>query len=821
MPKLINHLRDKNTQNMFLEVAYGLHIVEGDLCKSLTTDGDPFDIYVQHKLGHRQWNACKSLWWRGFAIPEADYSFHPGAISSGNSDPIQGVDAIFDMDIPHSQTAWMRAKLPQSEIQDINTSLQAPEGLYGIYETLLTNNYNSDGEIIGFDYSANPARIVADLFLILGRRSASRIDWGAWAEWHDFLAQNKLCDYSQIPKFQGFGLTASYYNGQSFGTLVQKRIDAVVEFLTSAGAPAYGLSVNDFSVRYEGKVKAEFDETYTIYLTANDGGRLWIDDTLIIDYWTTAGTHSTTIALEAGEFYDIKVEWKDGSGDAEVRLEWESASRPREVIPADRLYPKPENKPNFECHIAFTKPARLDDAIRAVLAQCNSTFQRVNGKYRFFCYDQLTAPTFTFDELSNFYPDSVEIEPLDLTQARNVWQGTCRDIESQYLEQIATPLSIELETLINAAGRRNDGDLLDFHNSTRWQAYRLLEARARRATALNKIRFRGNCETFPVLRGDRVSLNLEFLNLENYQCRVSKAEDLSSEQSADDRQFELQEWYNSSTLVPELVPDETAPTVPGSFDAVVISSSRIDLSWTPSTDARGVAGYEIEQNSTVIDVGLVLGVSRTALTQSTSYTFKVRAYDGAGNRSSWSDAVTESTPASSDTTPPTVPGSFSGSALNTTQISLAWAASTDDYGVAGYEIEQSGTVVNVGLVLGVTRSGLTPDTAYTFKVRAYDNSGNRSSWSSTLNISTEPEGSAPDTPSLSVISYDYYVDLNWSLVGFADGYELEEDGLEIDMGTALSDTRSPGGGFHTYRIRSYNAFGSSAWSDLQSVYLSA
>jgi len=817
MSSLVNHLRDKNPQNMFLALAYGRHVAEGYLCASLKTDGDPFDLFVRHKLGKREWNACKALWWRGFSIPSDDYVFHPGKLSTGNDDPIQGVDSIFDMDIPHSLQPWLRAKLPQSEIQDIDPKSTPPEGLYGIFECLKIYDYDSTGAITDFSYSANPARVVADLFLIEGRRNKDRMDWGAWAEWRDFLDIQKLCDYSQIPKFIGFGLTSEYFNGQAFDTLVEKRIDAVVEFLQSSGAPAYGLDADNFSARHEGKIKPKFTEEYTFYLTANDGGKLWIDGDLIIDQWSTAGEHSAAVELEADEFYDIKVEWHNGSGDSEVRLEWESSTQPREVVPTDRLYPKPENKPNYEAHIAFTKPTRLDDAIRQVLALCNSTYQRVNGKYRFFCHEQLNNSSFNFDENENFYPDSVEIEPLDLSQVRNVWQATCRDLDSQYLEQLANPLSIELNTLISLANRRNEGDLLDFQNMNRWQAYRLLEHRAKRATALNSIKFRGNCETYPVLKGDRVKLNLEFLNLENYECRVSKSVDKSSQETADDREFILKEWSPSSELVPELVTDETPPTVPENLTATVISSNRIDLNYDAATDDFGVAGYEIRiDEGSAIDVGLTLNTSRTGLIHSTTYAFEVRAYDAAGNRSDWSDPVEATTPYSTDSEAPTIPGSLTATPVSTSQINLAWNASTDNIAVTGYEIEVDGTVIDVGLNLFSNRTGFAANSEHTFRVRAYDAAGNRSGWSALKTVSTLADTAPPNTPSW---VYAYWTggtkEIYWEAISNAIGYELRTNGAITNEGNVTNVSQPYVGGLYfEYYVRAYNANGYSGWSPI-------
>jgi len=45
-----------------------------------------------------------------------------------------------------------------------------------------------------------------------------------------------------------------------------------------------------------------------------------------------------TIALQAGQFYDIELHYLEGGFDANVRLLWSSASRPEQAIPGARLY---------------------------------------------------------------------------------------------------------------------------------------------------------------------------------------------------------------------------------------------------------------------------------------------------------------------------------------------------------------------------------------------------------------------------------------------------------------------------------------------------
>ncbi|MGI8332980.1 DUF6801 domain-containing protein [Actinomadura scrupuli] len=202
------------------------------------------------------------------------------------------------------------------------------------------------------------------------------------------------------------------------------------------------------------------------------------------------------------------------------------------------------------------------------------------------------------------------------------------------------------------------------------------------------------------------------------------------------------------TVVPaEPGPDTTAPTAPGKPSGTSAADGKsVALTWAASTDNVGVTGYEVFDGSGA-KVADATGTSATVsgLTPDTDYTYSVKAKDAAGNTSAASESVTVHTTATGpgpDTTAPTAPGKPSGtSAADGKSVALTWAASTDNVGVTGYEVyDGSGAKVADATGTSATVSGLTPDTDYTYSVKAKDAAGNTSAASESVTVHTNTGG---------------------------------------------------------------------------------
>ena len=146
------------------------------------------------------------------------------------------------------------------------------------------------------------------------------------------------------------GLTAEYWANQQqnlSGPPTVTRIDATVDMEWGGGSPGFGIGINHFTARWSGQVQPEFSETYTFHTTTDDGVRLWVDGRLLINKWYDQGPTqwSGTIALIAGQRYQIRMEYFENLGSGVAKLAWSSASTPQQIIPQARLLPQPAEPP--------------------------------------------------------------------------------------------------------------------------------------------------------------------------------------------------------------------------------------------------------------------------------------------------------------------------------------------------------------------------------------------------------------------------------------------------------------------------------------------
>ena len=207
----------------------------------------------------------------------------------------------------------------------------------------------------------------------------------------------------------------------------------------------------------------------------------------------------------------------------------------------------------------------------------------------------------------------------------------------------------------------------------------------------------------------------------------------------------------TTSLMLPVSSDSSPPTAPTGLTATA-SPSVVDLGWTASTDDVVVSGYRVERCDGVgcsdfAPVATTAGPSYTdaGLVASASYSYRVLAVDSSNNLGSASNVASAVLPGSppADGVDPSTPTGLTATAVRANQITLAWAASTDDVGVTGYLVQRcQGTgcsafadVASPG-ANGYADIELTAGTSYTYRVAAMDAAGNLSAFSPGVSAAT-------------------------------------------------------------------------------------
>jgi hypothetical protein len=110
-----------------------------------------------------------------------------------------------------------------------------------------------------------------------------------------------------------------------------------------------------------------------------------------------------------------------------------------------------------------------------------------------------------------------------------------------------------------------------------------------------------------------------------------------------------------SVIVVPTVVGSKPPTAPSSARITCSTAAVVGLQWKPAADSTRIAGYRILRDSTVVGTTANTYFSDTSVSESTSYTYAISAFDSAGNTADSNPLQTLTAPASSDGDAPYCP----------------------------------------------------------------------------------------------------------------------------------------------------------------------
>lgn len=138
------------------------------------------------------------------------------------------------------------------------------------------------------------------------------------------------------------GLKGEYYTQSApgafdFHELKATAFDPSLDFddLEPRLAATTGQS-DDVSVRWTGRLVPEKTGAHTFSVSADNGFRLWVGGSLVIDHWVDdwdVEQTSAPVELTAGRAYDIKVEYFEHYGGSNLHVRWTEPGGTKEPVP--------------------------------------------------------------------------------------------------------------------------------------------------------------------------------------------------------------------------------------------------------------------------------------------------------------------------------------------------------------------------------------------------------------------------------------------------------------------------------------------------------
>jgi chitodextrinase len=162
--------------------------------------------------------------------------------------------------------------------------------------------------------------------------------------------------------------------------------------------------------------------------------------------------------------------------------------------------------------------------------------------------------------------------------------------------------------------------------------------------------------------------------------------------------------------------DTTSPSVPGNLRVTGVGASTVSLAWNAASDNVGVTRYDVYRNDVSVGSSTSLTFTDVSLTAGTTYTYKVRACDAAGNCSAQSTAVNAT------------PSSGGGAAAQGIEVvggvatlyfnDMGWTGSWNYLCLADYCV--SGTKVGTRWQRTITEQSITIGASYSIQIKIQD-----------------------------------------------------------------------------------------------------
>ena len=295
--------------------------------------------------------------------------------------------------------------------------------------------------------------------------------------------------------------------------------------------------------------------------------------------------------------------------------------------------------------------------------------------------------------------------------------------------------------------------------------------------------------------------------------------------------------YGTTTSATASTTSASTPSAPSSLTDTATTSSAIGLTWTDNSSNE--LGFNVQRSTNAVNWTAVATTGAnvssfydTGLSASTHYFHRVRGFNTVGysNYSNLGSATTTGTT-------PTAPSSLAASATTSSAVGITWTDNSTNE--TAFAVERSTDLsswiqvasTSAHAATGTTSyydSGLSANTAYYHRVRAYNSVGYSSYSNTSAATTTDTVPAAPSDLSLSTAPASATttdITLNWTDNSSNEsGFTVERDSgsgfAQIATTSANAVSYLDAGvadGTYTYQVRAYNGVGYSAYSNSAST----
>ena len=169
------------------------------------------------------------------------------------------------------------------------------------------------------------------------------------------------------------GANVTYFSTRFFTGPSVARRDGTINFDFGTGAPAPGISADNFTAAWSATFTAPEAGNYIFYPTSDDGVLLFVDGQLVVDQWVDRGPteNAAPVTLTAGP-HEIQMLFYENGGGALAQLRVEGPNLPKQIVPASMLTPPQPTFPLRQA-IRVTATNPKTDSIRVTWFDVSTT----------------------------------------------------------------------------------------------------------------------------------------------------------------------------------------------------------------------------------------------------------------------------------------------------------------------------------------------------------------------------------------------------------------------------------------------------------------